>query len=270
MDPFSIVGGLTAAAVTGLGIGASVRLLPEAWRVSRDVRAWSKSPNGLVERARQDELQRRQKKLKLQGRTRESSIVGLYQDLLRHVDGSYTGGYELPLQASMLGPDEIADAVIDGFADMLTVELPAGTVFQFRYAVAPDPGRALAEHLRARDYKSTHFPSSRLHDRNIDFFKAMADAGAFRHERASLFVRVPGRHTEDRSLYGFNAFIASMANDWREHGPRNIREIIGSNWSKTRNDGVVRRIREHEEESLRKSEKTFRLLELQSPVSLRR
>jgi len=223
-----------------------------------------------VERARQDELQRRQKKLKLQGRTRESSIVGLYQDLLRHVDGSYTGGYELPLQASMLGPDEIADAVIDGFADMLTVELPAGTVFQYRYAVAPDPGRALAEHLRARDYKNTHFPASRLHDLNIDFFKAMADAGTFRQERGSLFVRVPINHSHDYSLRGFNSFAASIARDWRMYGLKGLKATTSSNWSKSRSDGVIRRIHSYEEESVRKAEKSFRLIELQSPISLRR
>ena len=57
----------------------------------------------------------------------------------------------------MLAPDDVADTLIDGFADMLTVDMPAGTVLQFRYAVAPDPGRAIAEHLRARDYESDTF-----------------------------------------------------------------------------------------------------------------
>src|SRR4030095_7541366 len=133
--------------------------------------------------------------------------------------------------------------------------------------VAPDPGRALAEHLRTRDYKNTHFPSSRLHDLNVDFFKAMADAGAFRHERASLFIRVPSSHSEDRSAHGFNAFVSAMVDDWREHGA--IKEFARANWSRTRNNGVIRRIREHEKECCRKADKIFRLLELQCPVSLR-
>jgi hypothetical protein len=112
----------------------------------------------LLERDRQVHLRRRHKDRTLKGRKRESSIIGLFQDLLRHTDGSYTRGYDLPLQATMLAPDDVADGIIDGFADMLTVELPAGTVLQYRYAVGPDPGRAIAEHLRARDYEHAHFP----------------------------------------------------------------------------------------------------------------
>ena len=186
MDAITIVGGLTAAATSGLAIGAGARLLPTAWQASRDLRSWSKSPDGALERARLLQRREQHSERKLNGRKRESSIIGLYQDLLRHTDGSYTRGYDLPLQATMLAPDEVADGMIDGFADMLTVELPAGTVLQYRYAVAPDPGRAIAEHLRARDYEHAHFPAGRLHDLNIDFFKAMADARAFRQERASL------------------------------------------------------------------------------------
>src|SRR6266542_3192682 len=270
MDAVSIVGGLTAAAVSSLGIGAGARLLPVAWRAKRDLSAWSKSSTAIQERARHDQLQEQHKQRTRKRRTRESSIMGLYQDLLRHVDGSYTRGYDLPLQATMLAPDEVADGLIDGFADMLTVEVPAGTVLQYRYAVAPDPGRAIAEHLRARDYNRTHFPAGRLHDLNIDFFKAMADAGSFRQERASLFVRVPVSYQQDRSSHGFNVFAASMARDWRMYGLRGFKAKTASNWSKSRNDGIIRRIRAHEEEAVRKAEKVFRLIELQCPINLRR
>lgn len=259
MDAFSIMSGITVASVTGLAIGAGARLVPTAWQSARVDRQFRNEPTPKWKNPDDQKFRRG---------TRESSVVGLFGDLLRHVDGSYTRGYEVPLRATMLAPDEVFDDLIDGFAGMLTVDLPAGAVLQFRYAVAPDPGGALAEHLRARDYTNTHFPSSRLHDLNIDFFKAMADAGAFRHERASLFVRVPCSRSQDHSSYGFNAFVSSMLNDCRDHG--SIREVVQANWTKTRNDGVVRRIREHEDESLRKAEKTFRLLEMESPVSLRR
>ena len=120
---------------------------------------------------------------------------------------------------------------------------------QYRYAVGPDPGRAIAEHLRARDYEQAHFPAARLHDLNIDFFKAMADARAFRQERASLFVRVPARHEDDHSSHGFNTFISSMAADWRTSGFKGLRRKTAPNWSNSRNDGIVRRIREHEDET---------------------
>src|SRR5687767_1779730 len=205
MDAMMIIGGLTAAAVSGLGLGAGVRLLPLAWQSRRDLKAYPATTNR--SRPQPSKVERQRK--------RDTSIIGLYQDLLRHSDGSYTRGYELPLQATMLAPDDVADALIDGLADMLTVDMPAGTVLQFRYAVAPDPGRAIAEHLRARDYELTHFLATRLHDLNIDFFKALADARSFRQQRASLFVRVPATHEEDRSSQGLNAFISAVARDWR-------------------------------------------------------
>ncbi len=260
MDPNMVIGALTAATVTGLGVGAGARLVPLTWRARQDVRTSSGTQN--------DRWQNGDKKPN--GRNRFSSIVGLSDTLLRHTDGSYTCAYDLPLQASMLALDEVADALIDGFADMLTVDMPAGTVLQFRYAVGPDPGRAIAEHLRARNYERTHFPAARLHDLNIEFFKAMADARSFRHQRASLFVRVPARHQDDHSSHGFNAFVSSMVRDWNQFGYQSLRKNTGKNWSSSHDDGVVRRIRAHEEETIRKAQKTFRLLEMQSPVRLRR
>jgi hypothetical protein len=270
MDPTLIVGGLTAAAAYGLAIGTGLRLIPTARQASRDLRQFSRSRDGAYERERLLQRQAQTKARRLSGRTRESSIVGLYGDVLRHADGSYTRGYDLPLQPTMLAPDDVTDAYIDGFAEMLTVDLPAGTVLQFRYAVGPDPGRAIAEHLRARSYEHAYFPAARLHDLNIDFLKAMADTHVFRQEHASLFVRVPVRHENDRSLHGFNTFAASMISDWREHRLKAFKHRAAEHWSSSRNDGVVRRILEHEEESLRQAEKCFRLLEMQSPVNLQR
>src|ERR1051326_2331541 len=216
MDPTSIIGGLTAAAASGLAIGTSLRQIPTARRAYRDLRDFSRSPDGALERQRLLQRQAQTKARRLSGRTRESSIVGLYGDVLRHTDGSYTRGYDLPLQPTMLAPDEVTDTYIDGFADMLTVDLPAGTILQFRYAVGPDPGRANAEHLRARSYQDAYFPAARIHDLNIDFLKAMVDTGVFRQEHASLFVRVPMSHENDRSLHGFNTFVAAMITDCRD------------------------------------------------------
>lgn len=270
MDPTLIVGAVTAAAASCLAIGTGLRLIPTARLAARDLRQFSRSRAGALEKERLQQRQMQTKARQLSGRTRDSSIVGLYGDVLRHADGSYTRGYDLPLHSTMLAPDDVIDAYIDGFADMLTVDLPAGTVLQFRYAVGHDPGRAIAEHLRARSYKDAYFPASRLHDLNIDFLKAMADTRVFRQEHASLFVRVPVRHDYDRSLHGFNTFIAAMARDWREHRLRRLKHRAMAHWSHSRNDGVVRRLREHEEGSLRQAEKCFRLLEMQSPVSLQR
>src|SRR5262245_27978435 len=128
MDAVTIVSGIDVAVASGLAIGSGVRLVPIAEQAVRDARRFSQSHDGVLERERRLELQVKSKTRNLSGRTRESSIVGLYRDVLRHTDGSYTRGYELPLQSTMLAPDEVVDDFIDGFADMLTVDLLAGTV----------------------------------------------------------------------------------------------------------------------------------------------
>lgn len=259
MDPSTIIGGVAAAGALGIGVSAGARLVPLTLRSGAALKA---SRESAIAEHRPPKAERHRK--------RQTSIIGLYQDLLRHTDGSYTRGYDLPLQATMLAPDEVADRLTDGFADLLTVDMPAGTVLQFRYAVAPDPGRAIAEHLRARDYKRTHFPAARLHDLNIDFYKALTDAGSFRQQRASLFVRVPTTHKDDASSHGFNQFVSSMAKDWREYGLKGLRHNSANNWSKSRSDGVVHRTRAHEGDAVRAAGKLFRLLEMQSPVPLTR
>src|SRR5262249_31059159 len=91
-----------------------------------------------------------------------------------------------------------------------------------------------------------------------------------RQQRASLFVRVPAAHEDDGSSCGFNSFISSMLRDWRRYGCEGIKSTTRRNWANSRNDGVVRRIRAHEEQAIRKAAKTFRLLEMQSPVNLHR
>ena len=133
MDANTAIGTIAATAISGVGLGAGAKLIPTVIRAHRDLQT---VPSIRPERTAR--FQRPERK-------RQTSIVGLYHDLLRHRDGSYTRGYDLPLQATMLTPDETADALVDGFADMLTVDLPAGTLLQFRYAVGPDPGRAIAE-----------------------------------------------------------------------------------------------------------------------------
>src|ERR1043166_6647976 len=101
MDPTSIIGGLTAAATSGLAIGTSLRLIPTARRASRDLRDFSRSSDGALERERLQERSAQTKARRLSGRTRDSSIVCLYENVLRQADGSYPRGYDLPLQPTM-------------------------------------------------------------------------------------------------------------------------------------------------------------------------
>src|SRR2546430_17554628 len=77
------------------------------------------------------------------GRKRDSSIVGIYRDALRHKDGSLTVAYDVEAPASMFANDSLIDIRYDDLARMLAFEKPAGTVIQVRDSTIPDPGYAL-------------------------------------------------------------------------------------------------------------------------------
>jgi hypothetical protein len=73
------------------------------------------------------------------GRKRDSSIVGIYRDALRHKDGALTVAYEVEMPATMFADDSLVDIRYDDLARTLAFEKPAGSVVQFRYGTIPDP-----------------------------------------------------------------------------------------------------------------------------------
>ena len=270
MDPIVIVGGAVAASAAGVGLRVGARLIPIGLRARRDLREWKKSPEAQMQR-RFAQLEKSQRGLaNPKGRKRDSSIVGIYEDALRHVDGSYTRVYDVTLEETMLSDDSVSDRRHDELARMFCVPKPPGTVMQYRYAVYPDPGRAIAEHLRTRNYGRTHMPASRLHDMNVDFYKALADANLFRREQALLSIRAPVKQACDETSKGLSAFTPEVVREIRRRGLTNFADAVSSSWARTADDGVVRRIVEDEQEAFEQAEKVFRTTEMQSPVSLRR
>ena len=81
------------------------------------------------------------------GRRRDSSIVGIYKDALRHKDGSLTVAYDLEAPATMFADDSLIDIRYDDLARMLAFEKPAGTVIQVRYSTIPDPGQHVTDRV---------------------------------------------------------------------------------------------------------------------------
>ncbi len=270
MEPVTIIGGILAAGASGLGIGAGLRLIPTALQASRDLRQWKMSPEAQIEQRIAAQRKNGAKLAKPQGRKRASAIVGLYEDALRLANGSYARVYDFPLQATMLADDYVTDRRCDDLGAMLTAEMPPGTVMQFRYAVGPDPGRAIAEHLNARNYSRVFMPASRLHDLKVDFYKAFADQSGFRYEKASVTVTVPVTEVGDDTGKGLSAFIPAVSAEIKRRGVKNISGTVSSSWAENADDGVVRRINEQEQEAFDKAEAKFRLLEMQSPLPLRR
>src|SRR5215212_1394494 len=77
------------------------------------------------------------------GRRRDSSIVGIFNDALRHKDGALTVAYQVEMPATMFADDAVIDYRYDELARLLAFDKPAGTLIQFRYATIPDRGQAI-------------------------------------------------------------------------------------------------------------------------------
>jgi hypothetical protein len=271
VELMTIISGIMAVTGAGFGLGAGMRLLPIGLRAGRDLKQWRASSEA-ISHGQTDDLAERTKKLaKPDGRMRDSSIVGIYEDRLRHTDGSYTRGYAAELLPTMLAADSVLEARYDELARMLAVEKPPGTLIQFRFSSGPDPGWAIAAHLKARgDGALTHVEASRLHAMNIDYYRAATEAGAYRHGVLSVWVRVPVRQPNDSTSQGLSAFIPAAGREIRRQGITHFVQALRLSHAETRDDGVILRVIEDETQAREQAEKVFRLVERECPISLRR
>ena len=149
MEAITIVGGCAIATGLGLGIGVGSRLLRIQVDARRDLKRLKRSNGGRGERRLDLEGQPAEPS-RLDGRKRDSSIIGLYDDALRHANGDYSCAWEAELEPTMLAHDQIVEARCDSLARLLAVDKPPGTIIQFRFSSGPDPGHSILKHFRAR------------------------------------------------------------------------------------------------------------------------
>ncbi len=272
MEPAIMIGGVAAvgAAAAGLRIGAGV--LPLALRAARDLRDYARSPEAERERRFADLERDKAMLAHPPGSERQTSIIGLDENTIRHRDGSYSRLYELTLQETMLAPDEAADSFCEELARLLALPLPAGAILRFRYAVSPDPGEAIARHLDLRQEAGidrVHLPAARLHDGRIDFYRQAAAASAFRRERALVEVCIPSPLKSDAPASFSERFFPQLAREIIRSGLSGVGDTIQSVWRKSKTDGVIRRLIKDEREARREADKHFRTIELHGSSFLR-
>src|SRR5882724_9687038 len=101
MEPGIIMGSIGAAFAAGLGIRLGTKLIPIGIDARNYLENWRKGPDG-SDNKQNASWNREQGAIHLPaGRKRSSSIAGIYRDVLRHNDGSYTRFYSIPLQETM-------------------------------------------------------------------------------------------------------------------------------------------------------------------------
>src|SRR5215831_8127028 len=108
------------------------------------------------------------------GRRRDSSIVGIYKDALRHKDGALTVAYHVETPATMFADDSLVDIRYDDLARMLAFDKPANTLVQFRYTTIPDPGYAIINVIASRAELGSHPLASLLQASTLDYLQSAA------------------------------------------------------------------------------------------------
>lgn len=204
------------------------------------------------------------------GRKRDSSIVGIHKDALRHKDGSLTVAYDLEAPATMFADDSLIDTRYDDLARMLAFEKPAGTVTQFRYSTIPDPGYAIINLISSRAAQGTHTMASLLQAANLAFLESSAKLVPYRRSVLTMWVRVPAKKRINSTMSALSDFKHAMHEEITANGLMTALRSLPEIYRRTADDAVVRRTFEEEKRNYNHANRVWRQIENSSPLMLRR
>jgi hypothetical protein len=204
------------------------------------------------------------------GRRRDSSIVGIYKDALRHKDGAFTVAYQVEAQATMFADDTLVDTRYDDLARMLAFEKPPGTLVQFRYSTTPDPGQEISSVINSRATSGTLTLASLLQSSNLDYLRRAAQSLPYRRSVLTMWVRVPPKKRGNPTINALADFQTALRRELKEEGVLSTLRHIPQIYSRTADDSVVRRTLEAEQQAYNHANRVWRLFENSSPLTLRR
>ena len=204
------------------------------------------------------------------GRRRDSSIVGIYQDALRHKDGSFTVAYNVETPATMFADDSLVDIRYDDLARMLAFEKPAGTVVQFRYSTIPDPGYAIINVIGSRAEQGTHTLASLLQASNLEYLESSAKRAPYRRSVLTIWVRVPSKNKTNSTISALADFKQAIHDEIKANGFFSTLRRLPKTYGQTADDAVVRRTLEDEKHNYSNANGVWRQIENSAPLILRR
>ncbi len=204
------------------------------------------------------------------GRRRDSSIVGIFDDALRHKDGALTVAYQVETPPTMFADDHLVDLRYDELARMLAFEKPAGTLVQFRYATTPDLGQAISRAIDSRATSGTHTLASLLQASHLDYLRDAAKTFAFRRSVLTMWVRVPPKKHGNSTMTALADFRHAVANSIKTSGLPGTLLRLPEIYRRTADDAVVRRTLADERQAYQTANRIWRQLENSSPFGLRR
>lgn len=223
------------------------------------------------ELAADKELHRRNTMLRRPpGRRRDSSIVGIFNDALRHKDGALTVAYEVEMPATIFADDAVIDYRYDELARLLAFDKPAGTLIQFRYATIPDPGQAIMKVISSRAPAGTHTLASLLQASNLDYLEKCAREMPYRHAVLTMWVRIPPQQRGSSTMTALADFNSALRSEIKSNGFASALRHIPALYSRTADDSVIRRSLEDEKRAYAHANSIWRQIENSSPLALRR
>lgn len=204
------------------------------------------------------------------GRRRDSSIVGIFNDALRHKDGALTVAYEVEMPATMFADDAVIDYRYDELARLLAFDKPAGTLIQFRYATIPDRGQAIVKVLNSRAATGTHTLASLLQASNLDYLENAAKKLPYRQTVLTMWVRIPPQQRASSTVVALSDFKSALRNEIKSNGFGSALQNMPALYTRTADDAVIRRSLEDEKRAYTRANTIWRQFENLSPVVLRR
>ena len=204
------------------------------------------------------------------GRRRDSSIVGIYNDALRHKDGALTIAYRVETPATMFADDMLLDIRYDDLARMLAFEKPPGTLVQFRYSTTPDPGHAITSVISSRAPAGTHMLASLLQSSNLDYLRSAAQDLPYRRSVLTFWVRVPPKKRGNSTISAIADLKHALRDEQKTRGMFSALRNLPDIYSRTADDSVVRRTLEDEQRAYSHASRVWRQIENASPLTLRR
>jgi hypothetical protein len=103
----------------------------------------------------------------------------------------------------------------------------------------------------------------------ISFYHDAAVGAAFKQHTLSAWVRVPVKHFNDQNQQGLARFFPTLKRELASRGTLGFIGALLTTLRETSNDTVTRRIDSDEQQAIDEAEKTFRLIEHQSPMRLK-
>ena len=202
------------------------------------------------------------------GRRRDSSIVGIYRDALRHKDGALTVAYQVETPATMFADDALVDIRYDDIARMLAFDKPPDTLVQFRYSTTPDLGQAITNVISSRALAGAHTLASLLQSSNLDYLRGTAQSLPYRRSVLTMWIRVPPKKRGNSTMTALGDFKQGLGTEIREHGFISAMRRATSIYWATSDDSVVRRTVEAEKHAYHQANRVWRLFENSSPLPL--